>query len=100
MYNDSGLGATQVALNTAEAEGGDVTATEVAKAQAAHDQELDGRFAEAGWAGNELDVNNDILVLANPEIAQLPPWVIGLIAAGGWQLRYRGGGCCWPSRRH
>ena len=36
-----------------------------------------------GWAGNELTVNNDILVLANPEIANLPKWVIGLIAAGG-----------------
>ncbi len=40
--------------------------------------------AEArGWAGNELTVNRDILVLANPEIANLPGWVIGLIAAGG-----------------
>lgn len=39
--------------------------------------------AEKGWAGNELTVNNDILVLANPEIANLPGWVIGLIAAGG-----------------
>jgi cation/acetate symporter len=39
--------------------------------------------AEArGWQGNELTVNNDILVLANPEIANLPSWVIGLIAAG------------------
>ena len=36
-----------------------------------------------GWKGNELDVNRDILVLANPEIANLPGWVIGLIAAGG-----------------
>lgn len=36
-----------------------------------------------GWNGNELTVNNDILVLANPEIANLPAWVIGLIAAGG-----------------
>ena len=36
-----------------------------------------------GWAGNELTVNRDILVLANPEIANLPGWVIGLIAAGG-----------------
>ncbi|OOR88659.1 sodium:solute symporter family protein [Moraxella bovis] len=36
-----------------------------------------------GLKGNELDVNNDIMVLANPEIANLPPWVIGLIAAGG-----------------
>ncbi|ANH08645.1 sodium:solute symporter family protein [Shinella sp. HZN7] len=39
--------------------------------------------AERGWTGNELTINNDILVLANPEIAQLPGWVIGLIAAGG-----------------
>lgn len=40
--------------------------------------------AEArGWAGNELTVNNDIMVLANPEIANLPGWVIGLMAAGG-----------------
>lgn len=38
---------------------------------------------EKGWQGNELTVNNDILVLANPEIANLPSWVIGLIAAGG-----------------
>ncbi|SDI47975.1 sodium:solute symporter family protein [Alloyangia pacifica] len=37
-----------------------------------------------GWAGNELtNFNNDILVLANPEIANLPSWVIGLVAAGG-----------------
>ncbi|MDX1553190.1 MAG: cation acetate symporter, partial [Marinobacter sp.] len=40
--------------------------------------------AEArGWEGNEFTYNNDILVLANPEIANLPGWVIGLIAAGG-----------------
>lgn len=37
---------------------------------------------ERGWSGNELTVNNDIIVLANPEIANLPSWVIGLIAAG------------------
>jgi cation/acetate symporter len=37
----------------------------------------------AGWKGNELDVNADIIVLANPEIALLPNWVIGLVAAGG-----------------
>ena len=36
-----------------------------------------------GWKGNELTYNNDILVLANPEIAQLPSWVIALVAAGG-----------------
>lgn len=33
--------------------------------------------------GNELYVDRDIMVLANPEIAQLPGWVIALIAAGG-----------------
>ncbi|MCC6000030.1 MAG: cation acetate symporter [Pararhodobacter sp.] len=39
---------------------------------------------ELGWAGNEMvTFNQDILVLANPEIAQLPGWVIALIAAGG-----------------
>jgi cation/acetate symporter len=40
--------------------------------------------AEAkGWEGNELDVDRDIMVLANPEIANLPNWVIALVAAGG-----------------
>ncbi|MEN8660440.1 sodium:solute symporter family protein [Marivita sp.] len=39
----------------------------------------------AGWGSeNELtNFNRDILVLANPEIANLPSWVIGLVAAGG-----------------
>ena len=32
---------------------------------------------------NELIVDNDIMVLANPEIANLPAWVIALVAAGG-----------------
>ena len=32
---------------------------------------------------NELTVDNDIMVLANPEIANLPAWVVGLVAAGG-----------------
>ncbi|MBL4655296.1 MAG: cation acetate symporter [Bacteroidia bacterium] len=32
---------------------------------------------------NELTIDRDIIVLANPEIAQLPNWVIGLVAAGG-----------------
>jgi len=32
---------------------------------------------------NELVVDNDIMVLANPEIANLPNWVIALVAAGG-----------------
>ncbi len=36
-----------------------------------------------GWQGNELKVDNDIMVLANPEIANLPNWVIAIVAAGG-----------------
>ena len=36
-----------------------------------------------GWQGNELSVDRDIMVLANPEIAELPDWVIALVAAGG-----------------
>jgi len=39
--------------------------------------------ASYGWQGNELTVDNDIMVLANPEIAGLPDWVIALVAAGG-----------------
>lgn len=34
-------------------------------------------------ATNELRIDQDIMVLANPEIAQLPNWVVGLVAAGG-----------------
>jgi len=34
-------------------------------------------------ATNELTIDNDIMVLANPEIAGLPNWVIALVAAGG-----------------
>jgi cation/acetate symporter len=37
-----------------------------------------------GWEGNEMvKVDRDIMVLANPEIANLPNWVIALVAAGG-----------------
>ncbi|MEQ8402782.1 MAG: sodium:solute symporter family protein [Roseitalea porphyridii] len=43
-----------------------------------------GLAEERGWQGNELtNFNRDILVLANPEIANLPGWVIALVAAGG-----------------
>ncbi|NQU40742.1 MAG: cation acetate symporter [Lentisphaerae bacterium] len=34
-------------------------------------------------AANELIVDRDIMVLANPEIANLPAWVVALVAAGG-----------------
>ena len=43
---------------------------------------LDGKAY--GWQGNEMTkVDRDIMVLANPEIARLPNWVIALVAAGG-----------------
>ena len=39
---------------------------------------------EYGWKGNEMTtVDKDIIVLANPEIAKLPGWVIALVVAGG-----------------
>jgi len=48
-----------------------------------NDKSTNPKFAAAGWQGNELSVNADIMVLANPEIAMLPNWVIALVAAGG-----------------
>jgi len=48
------------------------------------DRDGDGRVRYSGDAAvNELEVDRDILVLANPEIAGLPDWVVGLVAAGG-----------------
>jgi cation/acetate symporter len=49
------------------------------------DKNGDGRIAySASDADNELTtVDQDIMVLANPEIARLPNWVIALVAAGG-----------------
>jgi cation/acetate symporter len=46
----------------------------------------DGRIQYVGPEStltNELTVDRDIMVLANPEIAGLPDWVVGLVAAGG-----------------
>lgn len=49
-----------------------------------NDKNGDGLIQYVGDAQlNELTVDRDIMVLANPEIADLPAWVIGLIAAGG-----------------
>lgn len=45
--------------------------------------EFTAKAKSYGWQGNELKVDRDIMVLANPEIAGLPNWVIALIAAGG-----------------
>ncbi|MCD6596267.1 MAG: cation acetate symporter [Bacteroidales bacterium] len=48
------------------------------------DKNLDGKIQYvADPEINELTVDKDIMVLANPEIAQLPNWVIALVAAGG-----------------
>ena len=44
----------------------------------------DGVMQYSGNASvNELEVDQDIMVLANPEIARLPAWVVALVAAGG-----------------
>jgi cation/acetate symporter len=45
--------------------------------------EFSEQASDWGWKGNELKVDADIMVLANPEIARLPNWVIALVAAGG-----------------
>ena len=48
------------------------------------DKNLDGKIQYlADKSTNELIVDRDIMVLANPEIAKLPNWVIALVAAGG-----------------
>lgn len=48
------------------------------------DKNADGLIQyAANPAINELRVDQDIMVLANPEIANLPAWVIALVAAGG-----------------
>jgi len=46
--------------------------------------EANKSFNQEGWNGNEMTkIDNDIIVLANPEIANLPGWVIALVVAGG-----------------
>jgi cation/acetate symporter len=48
------------------------------------DKNKDGIIQYVGDAkANELTIDKDIMVLANPEIANLPNWVIALVAAGG-----------------
>lgn len=41
------------------------------------------KAAELGLPPNELTIDRDIMVLANPEISELPNWVVALVAAGG-----------------
>ncbi|MCK7598295.1 cation acetate symporter [Microbulbifer sp. CAU 1566] len=47
------------------------------------DKNADGKMFYSGDERNEMSVDRDIMVLANPEIANLPAWVIALVAAGG-----------------
>ena len=50
------------------------------------DKNEDGKIQYRGVhseVDNELTIDRDIMVLANPEIAKLPNWVVGLVAAGG-----------------
>ena len=47
-------------------------------------EEFNAKAEGFGWSGNEMtNVDRDIMVLANPEIAKLPNWVIALVVAGG-----------------
>jgi cation/acetate symporter len=59
------------------------------------------RWPNVGLVGNELTkVDNDIMVLANPEIAQLPGWVSRWWRPVVWPRRCRPRRvCCWPFRR-
>jgi len=47
------------------------------------DKNNDGRMYYAKDERNEMTIDRDIMVLANPEIARLPNWVVALVAAGG-----------------
>jgi len=48
------------------------------------DPEMAAKAEAFGWKGNEMTkVDRDIMVLANPEIAGLPNWVIAIVVAGG-----------------
>jgi cation/acetate symporter len=46
------------------------------------DNNHDGRMFYSGDDRNEMTIDRDIIVMANPEIANLPSWVIALVAAG------------------
>jgi cation/acetate symporter len=46
------------------------------------DKNKDGKMYYHAGAENEVTIDRDIMVLANPEIARLPAWVIALVAAG------------------
>ena len=82
-YNDKGLSQNEGRLKQMTSSG---TEAQIAQAQAnlttsrqAHEQTP---FPNYGWKGNELVLDNDMIVLANPEIAGMPNWLIALTAAG------------------
>jgi cation/acetate symporter len=89
QYFNDGADAQAKALAAATASGDQAA---IDAAQKAYDEALAAGIAKlpnapadaATWKGNELTkVSNDIMVLANPEIANLPGWVIAIVAAGG-----------------
>ncbi|NAW67696.1 sodium:solute symporter family protein [Photobacterium halotolerans] len=47
------------------------------------DKNGDGKMFYSGDERNEMNINQDIIVLASPELAKLPNWVVALLAAGG-----------------
>jgi cation/acetate symporter len=47
------------------------------------DKNGDGKMFYSGDERNEMKINRDIIVLASPELAKLPNWVVALLAAGG-----------------
>ncbi len=60
------------------------TKWEKTKLLAFNDINKDGRFQlTPNKDTNEINIDRDIIVLSTPEVANLPPWVIGLVAAGG-----------------
>ncbi|MBK8453126.1 MAG: sodium:solute symporter family protein [Thiofilum sp.] len=82
-YNDKGLSQSEARLKQLSGSG---TEAQIAQAQAnltlaqqAHEQ---SPLAKYGWKGNELVLDNDMIVLANPEIAGMPNWLVALTAAG------------------
>ncbi len=48
-----------------------------------HHADRQGRHGTDDKSANEVKIDQDIMVLANPEIAKLPNWVVGLVGAGG-----------------
>ncbi|MTJ50607.1 sodium:solute symporter family protein [Dolichospermum sp. UHCC 0259] len=57
---------------------------EKTKLLAFEDKNKDGRFQLTPHKEtNEIIIDKDIIVLSTPEVANLPPWIIALVAAGG-----------------